>query len=186
MLLHKNMKYFIAVALSLILGLPLLSAEEKKLADYVDGLLNSHDLAIGLHKEDGRPLHITTYLSRLKLKDEDKSIPPELEYDLWRHFLDCHHLCQVFYHQTYWISRDLPIVKIMNDAFPGFKASADGEGGVWINKAFDFLQTVDPHKEARQAALKAEQGGAEKPATAPELKPDSNSKPRPESEKHSQ
>ena len=37
MLLHKNMKYFIAVALSLILGLPLLSAEEKKLADYVDG-----------------------------------------------------------------------------------------------------------------------------------------------------
>ena len=159
------MRFLISfIAFSCILS-SIASAAEEKLSDYLHGLLDSHELAVGLHKDEGRHLHVTTYLSRLKLKDPAKAIPADLEYDLWRHFCDCHHLCQVFYHQTYWIDRDLPIVGIMNRAFPGFKKAADGEGGVWIDEGFKFLKTVDPHAKARKQALDAEQDVAPQSTT---------------------
>ena len=145
------------------------NAQTEKLNDYIDNLLSSRDLAVGLHKDGEDHLHITTYLSRLKLKDPAKPVPANLEYDLWRHFCDCHHLCQVFYHQTYWIDRDYPIVKIMDDAFTGFTVAADGEGGVWINRAFEFLQSVDPHEKARRQSQEAEQGVGGQPATTPRV-----------------
>ena len=130
------MRFLISFVVFCILTFSVAFAEEEKLSDYLDGLIDSHELAVGLHKDEGRHLHITTYLSRLKLKDPAKPIPANLEYDLWRHFCDCHHLCQVFYHQTYWIDRELPIIDIMNRAFPGFKKAADGEGGCLDKQSF--------------------------------------------------
>ena len=164
----RKMRLLISFIAFCGLTLSVASAAEEKLSDYLHGLLDSHELAIGLHKDEGRHFHITTYLSRLKLKDPAKPIPADLEYDLWRHFCDCHHLCQVFYHQTYWIGRDLPIVGIMNRAFPGFKKAADGEGGVWIDEAFKFLKTVDPHAKAKQIALDTDQDRTHQSTTCSE------------------
>jgi len=126
---------------------------EEGLEAYLDGFLSSHEIAAKLVNETTPSFHIVTYLEGLNLKDTSRAIPANLEYDLWRHFCDCHHFCQIFYHQTYIIDKELPVVKILDSAFNGFEKAATGEGGVWVNKGFEFLQTIDPHEKARQEAL---------------------------------
>ena len=129
-------------------------AKEKASLDvYIEGFETTHNIFKKIASNDQTTFHITSYLTQLKLRKDAGELPISLKYDLWRHYLDCHHLCQVLYHQTYNLPEELPIFALLEDAFPGFKKASLGEGGIWINRGFDFLETVDPHKDTKQKAL---------------------------------
>ena len=87
--------------------------------------------------------HIPVYIGKLVPKENRPEFTQRSRYALARHFLDCHHLCQAFYHQTYILGEDLPVFSLLEEAFPGFRSETKREGGVWLRGVYEFLQTRD-------------------------------------------
>ena len=143
------MKHLILILASLLFTSLCQAKEQNKLNEYIQGLDNTHSMfkKIAAHKD----FFIPSYLSQLKKVKGTAKIPANLKYELWRHYSDCHHICEVMHHQSYLLPDNLPIFNILEEAFPGFKkASRMEKGHIMISKGFDFLQTIDPYDELRK------------------------------------
>ncbi len=111
--------------------------KEIELSNYLTGLKSAYEVVRRSEKNQG---HVVSYLGSLKRTSFNQQPTSGVRYQLARELLDCHHLCYALYHQSYYLSEDLPVIELAEEFFPGLKKACRGEGGIWLNKIHDYFE----------------------------------------------